>query len=161
MCACTRTHTDLSRWKSVWIARLGADQPPRSSLEQKLEEGKKLITCVLHSRSLSSILLIPNNCWLLSWRCWMRTYPLSWTPRILRRAGTRSNRLSSPPVKACKCDPASDRKKFLWSTFQTEVTPRPHRCLTVRQTPQSTYNTAHTAESFLWAPRKVSHICLI
>lgn len=156
MCACTWIHMDLSSWKSVSIARLGADQPPCSSVEQKLEEGKKTLSHVfLHSRSLSSILLIPNNCWLLSWRCWMRTYPLSWTPRILWRVGTRSNRLSSPHVRACKCHPTSDGKRFLWSSCQTEVTPLPP------QTPRCQAHTAHTAGSFLWAARQVSHICLI
>lgn len=107
MYVCTWTNMDLSRWKNIWIARAGADQPPHSSVEQNLEQGKDS-SRVFHSRSLSSTSLILNNCLILSWRCWMRTYPLCWTPRILQRAGTRSNRLSSPHVKACKCGPAGE-----------------------------------------------------
>lgn len=36
----TWTNMDLSRWKNIWIARDGANQPPHSSVEQELEEGK-------------------------------------------------------------------------------------------------------------------------
>lgn len=96
------------------------------SSRTRTSRGQKLITCASLSRSLSYILLIPNNCYLFSRRWRKRTCPSSRIPRRWKKVWMSSKTLSSPHTKGRKCDPA-----ILWVMgmgslcpgFQTQVTP--------------------------------------
>lgn len=76
------------------------------SSRTRTSRGQKLITRAFLSRSLSYILLIPNNCCLFSRRWRKRTCPSSRIPRRWKKVWMSSKTLSSPHTKGRKCDPA-------------------------------------------------------
>lgn len=161
MCVCTWTHMDFSRWKSIWITRACADKPPCSSVEQKLEEGKN-----------SSHVFSTVGAWALFY--WSRTiadyfhgdagWELILCPELpgycgeLEQGPTEFHHHTWKPVSVTL---QVMGKRPCGPDFRQKWPLCPHRHLTIRHTLRSTRNAAHTAGSFLWAPSKVSHICLI